>query len=387
MKGSIKEMEGTRIQERSIFSGEYRSDGGSLFVGNTFNAAGQICFDSSSGTSTSRWVIDIRERYHSHCVDNKLPPSIYDIPNPLLSPHFTGRSNELEEIGYAFNSVSDDTPARCVVYAMPGSGKTQLVLKYATLASKESRYIFWVSAASVEKLNRDFTKLADLLHLPGRHNLDQAAKTTTIRGWLEDTADARSWLLVLDNVTLETNSTLRNILPRRNNSGKLLFTTRTENIADSLVMVSGKTHKIALQPPCIEDAITMLLAAAERGRERVGQAELENITSVIKSVGSLSLAINQAGSYMKESGSSAKDVLNVYRSEEKEEVGKPDHYFGKTASLQNFRFCLGKMIFHSMRRSPWHRLLHPPWNNFNRVTQMLPIFCESFPSSTLKTSP
>lgn len=264
-------------------------------------------------------------------LDNKLPPGIYDIPNPLLSPHFTGRSDELEEIGYAFNSISDDTPARCVVYAMPGSGKTQLVLQYATLASNERRYsyIFWVSAASVEKLNRDFTKLADLLHLPGRHNSDQAAKLATIRGWLEDTADGRRWLLVLDNVTLETNSTLRNILPRSNDSGKLLFTTRTENIADSLVMVSGKTHKIALQPPCIEDAMTMLLAGAGRGRERVGQAELEDIKSVIKSVGSLSLAINQAASYMRESGSSAKDVLNVYRSEEKEEVGKLNHYFRK----------------------------------------------------------
>lgn len=86
---------------------------------------------------------------------------------------------------------------------MPGVGKTQLALKFATCGSQRNQYtyIFWVSAASVEKLTRDFSKLVDLLHLPGRYGLDQAIKLTVARAWLEDLSVARSWLLVLDNAT------------------------------------------------------------------------------------------------------------------------------------------------------------------------------------------
>jgi len=63
---------------------------------------------------------------------------------------------------------------------MPGVGKTQLALRYTMLASRRSEdmYTFWVAAGSVEKLARDFSKLVDLLRLPGRHALDQVTKLT-----------------------------------------------------------------------------------------------------------------------------------------------------------------------------------------------------------------
>jgi hypothetical protein len=47
-------------------------------------------------------------------------------------------------------------------------------------------YTFCVAAGSVEKLARDFSKLLDLLRLPGRHALDQATRLTVARAWLED---------------------------------------------------------------------------------------------------------------------------------------------------------------------------------------------------------
>lgn len=207
---------------------------------------------------------------------------------------------------------------------MPGLGKTQLALKFATLAFKQSRYpyIFWMSAGSVEKLNRDFVKLGDLLRLPGRCTSDNVAKSVIVRAWLEDTANARSWLLILDNVTQEAADMLRDVLPRRNGRGRFLFTTRTEKMAASLVMVPGWTEKIALQPPCIDDAIAVLLAGAEMDRECLEQAELADIESVIKSVGKLPLAIDQAASYMRESGCSPREMLDIYRHEGIDEVGE-----------------------------------------------------------------
>jgi hypothetical protein len=56
---------------------------------------------------------------------------------------------------------------------MPGLGKTQVALKYAELASKEKRYpyIFWISAASIDKLIQGFSKLLDLVAFAGRATL------------------------------------------------------------------------------------------------------------------------------------------------------------------------------------------------------------------------
>ena len=61
---------------------------------------------------------------------------------------------------------------------MPGVGKTQLALQYAALASGRSQdtYTFWVPAGSVEKLAQDFSRLVNLLRLPGRHGSDQFTK-------------------------------------------------------------------------------------------------------------------------------------------------------------------------------------------------------------------
>lgn len=204
---------------------------------------------------------------------------------------------------------------------MPGVGKTQLALRHAMLASERSKdmYTFWVSAASVEKLARDFSRLVDLC-LPGRHALDQATKLTLARAWLEDPTAGKKWLLVLDNVTRETSRMiLDEILPRRNSGGRLLFTTRTASIAESFT-ISSKSLTIALQPPGLHDAVTMLAAGAEMGGEGTEEASYADLERLVRSVGYLPLAIDQAASYLKGYESSTKELLDLYQSEEIMEV-------------------------------------------------------------------
>ncbi|KAL8876041.1 MAG: hypothetical protein Q9192_008939, partial [Flavoplaca navasiana] len=250
-----------------------------------------------------------------------LPASIRELPDAILTSHFTGRVDELQQIDQAFSASSGDLPARCVIHGMPGVGKTQLALRYATLASEKSKdmYTFWVSAASVEKLARDFSKVVDLC-LQGRHALDQATKLTLARAWLEDPTAGKKWLLVLDNVTQETSRMiLDEILPRRNSGGRLLFTTRTASIAESCT-TSSKSLTIALQPPGLHDAVNMLAAGAGRYGEDAEDARYANLECLVRSVGHLPLAIDQAASYLKESGSSTKELLDLYQSEEIMEV-------------------------------------------------------------------
>ena len=205
---------------------------------------------------------------------------------------------------------------------MPGVGKTQLALQYASLASGRSQdtYTFWVSAGSVEKLARDFSRLVDLLRLPGRHASDQFTKLTLARAWLEDPSAGKEWLLVLDNVTRETaRMMLDDILPRRNSGGRLLFTTRTDTIAESCT-IPGKSLMLALQPPGIDDAVAMLVAGAEIGGGSTEEASYADLERLVRSVGNLPLAVDQAASYIKGYESSTKELLDLYRSEEIMEV-------------------------------------------------------------------
>lgn len=208
---------------------------------------------------------------------------------------------------------------------MPGLGKTQLALKHSDLAFKEQRYsfVFWISAASVEKLNQGFSKLLDLVCLANRINLDQSARCTAARVWLEDGKSQvkRKWLLVLDNINQETSRHAREILPRSNSNGSILITTRTKHVAESMTVAFGKQHSyIGLDVPSVDDAVALLLRTAEIDRERLGQTGLQEAREVVKSIGRLPLAVDQAASFMKESGNDISDVLNIYRSEQVDQV-------------------------------------------------------------------
>lgn len=188
--------------------------------------------------------------------------------------------------------------------------------------------MFWVSAVSVEKLTRDISKLVDLVRLPGRHTLNQASKLTAARAWLEDSTVARSWLVVLDNVSEETAEMLRDVLPRESCGGRLLMTTRMATIAD-MFTASGASSQLALQPPGTSDAMAMLSAGAElerEGREEASHADAERL---VQSVGNLPLAIDGAASYIRESGSSLQEVLDVYKSDEALEVSKESGKFSR----------------------------------------------------------
>ena len=108
---------------------------GSQSIGNSLGPAAPIDLDSNSSKSS---ISNLKTSLTD--IDDRLPTSVCEVPELLLSPHFTGRSDELEQIQRALDDIHDDIPSRCVAYGMPGLGKTQLVLKYAMLAFKECRY-------------------------------------------------------------------------------------------------------------------------------------------------------------------------------------------------------------------------------------------------------
>ena len=139
-----------------------------------------------------------------------------------------------------------------------------------------------------------------------------------VRRWLEEFNSGR-WLLVIDNVSRETVNFLREHLPRKNSRGNVLFTTRTGDVANVLTHVAGERHGVVeLRIPDVKDAARLFL---KHLGDHETAADTSKIEEVVKGIVQLPLAIAQVASYMTETGSSVDDMLSLFSSERKIDVG------------------------------------------------------------------
>jgi hypothetical protein len=257
-----------------------------------------------------------------------------EAPIDLLSIYFTGREKELDDMAKTLDFVHGDIPTRLVVYGMHGIGKTQLALRFASKSFDQKRYshIFWMSGSTVEKLNQGFTDLLTLVVHPDRPNLgDQSARLKAARRWLED-AISINWLLILDNVDPTVLPFLQEHLPRKNQRGKILLTTRTAVTAAALARTAGKQHNtLELGLPEVEDAISLLFTESSTDITGITASTKRKAEDVVKFVGRLPLAIAHAASFMKQANKSFEDILRLFHSGHQTQV----HF--DAASLCNSR--------------------------------------------------
>jgi hypothetical protein len=285
-----------------------------------------------------------------------MPLPFIEAPVDLLSVYFTGREKELADIGKILDFVHGDIPTRCVVYGMHGIGKTQLALRFATQSFDQQRYshIFWISAATVEKLNQGFTDLLTLVAHPDRSNLlDQSARLKAARRWLED-ANSINWLLTIDNVDPAAVSFLQEHLPHKNQRGKILLTTPTEAVATALARAAGKQHHtIELRLPEVEDATRLLLGESNIDITATSTLTKSKAEDVVKFVGRLPLAVSHAASFMKQTHKNLDDILYMFHNKHQTQVCSNITLVCVFSSLAlDDRLSAGRTLCQRTRKSP-----------------------------------
>ena len=248
-----------------------------------------------------------------------------DAPVDRITAHFIGRDSELAAIKKAFGTIQNGRPTRYAVHGMPGLGKSQLALQYSNVAFEQGCYshVFWVSATTVEKLNQGFMHILDLAGHPDRFHPQQSAKLTAARRWLEesDQYGCMKWLLIFDNVEEESLSFLQNHLPRKNILGNILFTTKTQNIAEAVVNAAGQQHStVELKPLSPENSMKLLFAKASVNIHVVTDIEKNKAEGLVKQMGCLPLAVDQAGSYMNRFHKGVGDLQKLCDSEQMMQV-------------------------------------------------------------------
>ncbi|KZP30855.1 hypothetical protein FIBSPDRAFT_926290 [Athelia psychrophila] len=115
------------------------------------------------------------------------------------------------------------------------------------------------------------------------------------RRWLEDAQPGIMWLLIVDDVALDSVDCLRTHLPRRNRSGDILFVTQSEVVAKALAD-EGHDNVLEVGPLARDDAVQLLF-------KKTGVVEsgglLKEARSIVERLGRLPVPIHQAASFVK----------------------------------------------------------------------------------------
>ncbi len=218
------------------------------------------------------------------------------VPLPR-NPFFTGREEVLEALHtqLGINQVIALTQSSAV-HGLGGIGKTQVALEYAYRYALEYGAVFWIGAETEEQIVFSLLHIADVLQLPEQDDKDQQRVVAAVQRWL---ATHGQWLLIWDSV--EDLTLLNRFLPSAR-SGAILITTRSQ-------VLGTLARGLDLLPMEQEEGMLFLLRRAKVLAPDATNAQMHQLATcmpaqyaaaqeLVKAVGGLPLALDQAGAYL-----------------------------------------------------------------------------------------
>jgi len=215
-------------------------------------------------------------------------PAIWNVPH-LRNPNFTGRGQLLSDLHSALASGRSATITQAIG-GLGGVGKTQLAIEYAYRYASDYSLVWWVRAETAA--DSDYAKLAAPFNLTEKDLADLPKIVEAVRKHLEHQAD---WLLILDNVA-EPGDCDR--FRPRSKTGHILITSRNQNWADVEML---PIHELP-RP----EAIAFL-------QKRSGRQDAKAAGDLCNAVGDLPLALDQAGAYIRNTGSTIAEYLSMFQ--------------------------------------------------------------------------
>ncbi|KAL8281687.1 hypothetical protein RB600_005226 [Gaeumannomyces tritici] len=253
-------------------------------------------------------------------VDEAKRPRYHNIPFP--------RNEALVKRGGIFSELERLLPSRAesqtaALWGLGGSGKTQVALEYAHRRWHNSApcSVFWVHADNEATFAQNYQSIAKKLRLPA--NLQGEELLAAVRDHIEAEP---SWVLVLDNAdnlglfgvgwktpgasgqphrtkTDCAPKNLRQFVPR-GPTGTVLWTTRDERIAGSLV-VARQTINVARMEA--GEAVKLLETMRNQA---IDDTERDDVSALLAELDWLPLAISQAAAYIRRTQTPVEEYLS-----------------------------------------------------------------------------
>ncbi|MET8901427.1 tetratricopeptide repeat protein [Streptomyces sp. NPDC127113] len=230
------------------------------------------------------------------------PPGAGNLPESA-SGVFVGRQDELAELRRMLTDQGEAAVTQIsgvrAVHGLGGIGKSTLALRYAHTYRREYTLVWWINATSTEQIVTGLAGLASWL----------CPQWAAIAGVQERAAWAilwlqwhPGWLLVFDNV--EDPADLRHYLGTLPD-GHHLATSR----------IATSWHKIAptmaLGLLDSETAVDLLCTLAFGPQHTPTPEQRQDATALAADLGHLALALEQAGAYLYETGTSLADYRQM----------------------------------------------------------------------------
>jgi tetratricopeptide (TPR) repeat protein len=231
-----------------------------------------------------------------------LPP-IFGVPH-RRNPNFTGREELLAALHEALASGAPAalTQETYAVHGLGGVGKTQLAVEYAYRYASEYDLVWWVRSEEPAERVSDYAALAQALGLKEAGEADQRAAVAAVRGWLEHHG---GWLLAFDNVPAPDD--VAELLPR-GGDGHVIITSRNPNW-------TGVARPLEVRTFPRPESVRFLL-------DRTGSEDEAAADALAEALGDLPLALEQAGAYVEETGTTLADYLDLVRKREAEMLAR-----------------------------------------------------------------
>ena len=227
---------------------------------------------------------------------------------------FTGRKEILEVLHMQLSgNKAVALTQSSALHGLGGVGKTQVALEYAYRYALEYSAVFWIAAETQGNIMTSLQHVAEVLQLPERVENDQQRVVAATLRWLSTHGQ---WLLICDNV--EDLSLLDHFLPA-NRPGAILLTTRYQ-------ILGTFAQGLDLLPMEYEEGVLFLLHRAKLLKpEPTSEQMWEFATStsahspaaaeLVKAVGGLPLALDQAGAYLEATQCGLSAYLELFRTQ------------------------------------------------------------------------
>ena len=215
---------------------------------------------------------------------------------------FTGRENLLNEIHQQLTTETAVAITQVqAINGLGGIGKTQTAVEYANIYFYDQsvyKYVFWVTADTVQTLSTNFAAIAEQLALPCA-TLTNKVKVAAVKAWLATNDD---WLLIFDNA--DEPELLVPFMPN-NPNGKVLLTSRA-----AFFDMLGIAEAQLIQEFSESESVSFLInrTAFERNQENELGAK-----QIHQELEGLPLALEQAAAFILRKKLSFTSYINLYR--------------------------------------------------------------------------